>query len=302
LIQVCLLAAIGTLNTAIINPAYGPLAKEFHITTVRASYQTTVVIALNGVGPFLWIPLANVYGRRPVYLFTTLLGFGSVLGSAYAKNFNQLIAARVFNGLWPAAMALGPATVVDLFFYHQRGRAMGIFTVILTSGAHIAPIVGGLIGQYLGWRWTFKFAAILDGFMFVVIAFCLPETLYIRDQARLTRTMSEREIDFTPKTYVSQLRLYSIFPELKLRWNQCIIPSLKMAKYPSVLFPALYYAASYGFASILPAVTVASIFSEVFHWDTLEIGLAYGGALSIGGEFLFRSPYLTLLISFRYTR
>lgn len=66
-----------------------------------------MVIALNGIGPFLWIPLANVYGRRPVYLFTTLLGFGSALGSAYAKNFNQLIAARVFNGLWPAAMALG---------------------------------------------------------------------------------------------------------------------------------------------------------------------------------------------------
>lgn len=56
-----------------------------------------------------------------------------------------------------------------------------------------------------------------------------------------------------------------------------------MAKYPSVIFPALYYAAQYGFASILPAVTVASIFSEEFHWNTLEIGLAYGGALSIGG-------------------
>ena len=52
-----------------------------------------------------------------------------------------------------------------------------------------------------------------------------------------------------------------------------------MAKYPPVLFPALYYAVSYGFASILPAVTVASIFSEVFHWETLEIGLAYGGSL-----------------------
>jgi hypothetical protein len=56
-----------------------------------------------------------------------------------------------------------------------------------------------------------------------------------------------------------------------------------MAKYPSVLFPALYYGAQYGFASILPAVTVASIFSEAFHWNTLEIGLAYGGALSVGG-------------------
>lgn len=286
MIQVCLLACIGTLNTAIINPAYGPLAKEFHITKVQASYQTTVVIALNGVGPFLWIPLANVWGRRPVYLFTTLLGFGSALGSAYAKNFSQLIAARVFNGLWPAAMALGPATVVDLFFYHQRGRAIGLFTVILTSGAHIAPIVGGLVGQYLGWRWTFKFAAILDGFMLLVIIFCLPETLYIRDLSQLTRTASEREIAFSPKTYVSRLRLYSSFPELKLRWNQFVIPSLKMVQYPSVIFPALYYAAQYGFASILPAVTVASIFSEQFGWNTLEIGLAYGGALTIGGLFV----------------
>jgi multidrug resistance protein len=283
LIQVCLLACIGTLNTAIINPAYGPLSEEFGITTVRASYQTTVVIALNGVGPFLWIPLANVYGRRPVYLFTTLIGFASALGSAYSKNFTQLLVARVFNGIWPAALGLGPATVVDLFFYHQRGRAMGLFTVILTSGAHIAPIVGGLLGQFLGWRWTFKFAAILDGVMLLIITFCLPETLYIRNQSHLTRTMSEREIAFTPKTYISRLRLYSTFPELKLRWNQFVIPSLKMARYPSVLFPALYYGAQYGFASILPAVTVASIFSKVFHWNTLEIGLAYGGALSIGG-------------------
>ncbi|KAF8864891.1 MFS general substrate transporter [Acephala macrosclerotiorum] len=283
LLQVCVLAAIGTLNTAIINPAYGPLAKEFHITKVRASYQTTVVIALNGIGPFLWIPLANVYGRRPVYLFTTLLGFSSALGAAYAKNFNQLIVARVFNGLWPAAMALGPATVVDLFFYHQRGRAMGIFTVVLTTGAHLAPIIGGLVGQYLGWRWTFKFAAILDGFMLLAIIFCLPETLYIRDQSRLTRTFSEREITFTPKTYISRLKPYSNFPELTLKWNQFVIPSLKMARYPSVIFPALYYAAQYGFASILPAVTVASIFSKQFGWNTLEIGLAYGGALSIGG-------------------
>lgn len=160
---------------------------------------------------------------------------------------------------------------------------MGLFTVILTTGAHIPPIVGGLIGQFLGWRWTFKFAAILDGVMLLVIVFGLPETLYIRDSTRLARTQHEREVDFTPRSYFSRLRLYSIFPELKLQWNQFVIPSLKMAKYPSVLFPAVYYAAQYGFASILPAVTVASIFSETFHWNTLKIGLAYGGALSIGG-------------------
>jgi len=78
LVQVSLLASLGGMNTAIINPAYVPLSKEFGITTVTASYQTTVVIALNGVAPFIWIPLADVYGRRPVYLASTLLGFVSV--------------------------------------------------------------------------------------------------------------------------------------------------------------------------------------------------------------------------------
>lgn len=53
---------------------------------------------------------------------------------------------------------------------------------------------------------------------------------------------------------------------------------------PSVVFLALYYATQYGFASDLPAVTVASIFSKEFKLDTLQIGLGYGGALFIGGS------------------
>lgn len=51
-LQVCVLASLGTLNTAIINPAYVALGQEFNITTVVASYQTTIVIAVNGVAPF----------------------------------------------------------------------------------------------------------------------------------------------------------------------------------------------------------------------------------------------------------
>lgn len=120
--QVAVLAGLGGMNTAIINPAYEPMSEALGISEIRASYQTTIVIAINGVAPFLWLPLANVYGRRPVYLFCTLLGFASALGCAYAKTFGQLLVARAFNGFMPVAFTLGAATVVDLFFYHQRGR------------------------------------------------------------------------------------------------------------------------------------------------------------------------------------
>lgn len=281
--QVSLLAALGTLNTAIINPAYSQLARDFDITIVKASYQTTVTIVLNGIGPFIWLPLANVYGRRPVFLFTTLLGTASALGSSRAQTYAQLLGARVVNGLFPAAMALGPSVVVDCFPRQQRGRALGVFTVVLTTGAHVAPIVGGLVGQFLGWRWTFGLAAILDGVMFLVVLIALPETLYVRSNAATgqktkSTSTSRRQI------FLSRLRPYAgPFPGRHLHARAFVLPALQAAKRPSVLFPAAYYAAQYGFGSILPAVTVAAIFSERFHWDTLAIGLAYGGALTVGG-------------------
>lgn len=167
---------------------------------------------------------------------------------------------------------------------------MGLFTVVLTTGAHIAPILGGLVGQFLGWKWIFKFTAILDGVMFLVILFGLPETLYVRnaDDPRHTTPIDSREGSKAPslglKAYIARLRPYAgPFPGLKLHLRAFVWPALRTAQYPSVLFPAAYYAAQYGFGSILPAVTVAAIFRERFGWDTLEIGLAYGGALTVGG-------------------
>ena len=279
--QVAILAALGGMNTAIMNPAYEPMSEELGISEIRASYQTTIVIAINGVAPFLWLPLANVYGRRPLYLFCTFLGFASALGCAYAKTFGQLLVARAFNGFMPVAFTLGAATVVDLFFYHQRGRAMGVYTVTMTNGSHLAPIVGGLTGQFLGWRWCFKMAAIFDGIMFMVIFFCLPETLYFR-QPTAAALPQKPQMRF--KAYVQRLKLRTSHPDLKLRASEFVIPSVKMMGYPSVIFPALYYASQYGFASILPAVTVATIFEKFFDWNVLDIGLAYGAALTIGGS------------------
>lgn len=302
--QVSILAALGGLNTATINPALVDLGEEFGITSVHASYQTTVCIALNGVAPWIWIPLANKYGRRPVYLFSTLLGFASILGCAYAQSYATLIVARVFNGLFPAAFALGASTVTDLFPAHQRGRALGFFTVTMTTGSHLAPIVGGLVGGYLGWRWIFKFIAIVDAVMVLTSFFCCLETLTPKASviAKITSDAPKaiiehhepepdpevetwRNVPFSKQAYLSHLTLIS--PHHKtlptLYPLHFLISSLSISWCPSIILPALYYGTQYGFASILPAVTVAPIFSKAFGWTTLHIGLAYGIALTVGG-------------------
>jgi len=142
LIEVSILAFLATLNVAIINPAVALLAEEFGITEVTATYQTTIAIGTSAIGPLIFVPIANVYGRRPVYLFTLFIGFASAIGSAVAKSYGTLILARAFNGSGAATAAvLGAGTSSDMFFMHQRGKVMGLYTLMSTNGAHLAPIV-----------------------------------------------------------------------------------------------------------------------------------------------------------------
>ncbi|KIK56938.1 hypothetical protein GYMLUDRAFT_173749, partial [Collybiopsis luxurians FD-317 M1] len=283
LLQASLLSSLGNINTAIINPAYGELSKEFGISTVTASYQTTAAIAMNGIGPFLFVPLANAFGRRPVYIATTLIGFASALGCAFAHSFGGLVGARLICSYSCGFfLTLSTAQASDLFCLHERGRALGLYTVLYTGG-HFAPIPSGLIGQFLGWRWIFKITAICNGVALLFIFFFLPETLYIRDQ-------TPSEVTKGPRTalerYLWRTKLGRSFPGRQLKLSDFVWPYVKMVRYPSVLFPAIYYSAQVvtflAILRILTAVTVFQIFSEEFGWNTLLIGLAYGGALLIG--------------------
>ena len=118
--------------------------------------------------------------------------------------------------------------------------------------------------------------------MFIIVLFCLPETLYVRSDVK-SQPYSPKK-NYSKTIFLDSLKTRDRTPHIPLSWNKFILPPLRFALKPHAVFPALYYATQYGFASILPAVTVASIFSKEFKWDTLQIGLGYGGALTVGGS------------------
>ncbi|PPQ89000.1 hypothetical protein CVT25_005099 [Psilocybe cyanescens] len=305
LAQVSFLAFLSTMNVAIINPAVILLADEFHIAPVTATYQTTVAIGTSGLGPLLFTPFANVYGRRPAYLLSVLIGFASAVGSAKATSFGTLIIARVINGVGSsAALGLGAGTVVDLFFEHHRGRTMGIFALMSTNGAHLAPIVGGYVAQARGWRWCFWVGAILNGAFFVISCIFMPETIFDRPEGNDTDENvldnlkgTDEKIEEVPivgelfkappmslRTYIHRLWIWDLDrpPTRQIKSTDFLVKPLSMLKYPSVAFPALYYAVTYGFASIEPALTIATLFTQIYHFDTVRNGLANGVSLLVG--------------------
>lgn len=139
LIQVGVMAFLGPYNAALINPSLVLLSKGIHVNPQTAAYSTTTAIILGGVSPFLWAPLANVYGRRPVTLLSMVITILGGISSAISPNFASLTGTRAMCGFgFGGMMSVGTSCVNDMFFLHERGEKTGVYSVLITNGAHIA--------------------------------------------------------------------------------------------------------------------------------------------------------------------
>jgi MFS family permease len=85
------------------------------------------------------VPFANVYGRRPIYLLGNLIAAVTNIAAGYCDTWNGILITRVFNGIAAGStVAIGAATICDLYFQHERGLYMGIYTFFLTNGPHVS--------------------------------------------------------------------------------------------------------------------------------------------------------------------
>ncbi|KAL2204231.1 MFS general substrate transporter [Sarocladium strictum] len=184
LIVVSLYAFVGNFTSSIIAPALQIWPMEFpqeQKTVPQLTYLIAVHVLFLGAGNVIWVPLSNWLGRRPVLLAATLMMTLASVWCGLATSYNSLLAARIFQGLGGAASdTVAPALIGDLYFIHQRGRAMALYTIMLCAG----PIVGGIAGGYLaflhGWRSIFLVSIALSGLCFFGVAFFVPETLFER--------------------------------------------------------------------------------------------------------------------------
>lgn len=106
-----------------------------------ASYNTTLAIAIAGVAPLIWSPLSNVYGRRPLYLFSSVIGIVAGAGSAVATEWGTLLAARFFIGVGTSAgMGIGASLVSDIYYMHERGKYVRYPTLNIYNANPITDI------------------------------------------------------------------------------------------------------------------------------------------------------------------
>ena len=164
--------------------------------------------------------------------------------------------------------------MTDLFFEHERAFYMGIYTISLITGGHIAPIaVGYIVKDTLTWHWCFYIPAIITAFMLPFFILTVPERLYSRSAERAQRPYGSWLENMTMRGKAHSTR--SLKPIDFFR-------PIQMLMYPSVLLPTLYYSVSFGYGSILFIITSANIFAKVYKYKPYQTGVLLGVPLTVG--------------------
>lgn len=139
--------------------------------TAVGTAMPTVVADLGGVARYSWVfsayllaatttvpmygKLADLYGRRVIFTVAILLFLlGSVL-CGLSTTFTQLIFFRTLQGLGAGGVAPIAITVIgDIYTLEERGKMQGLFSAVWATSSLLGPAAGGLITDYLSWRWV----------------------------------------------------------------------------------------------------------------------------------------------------
>lgn len=174
---------------------------EFHSSQEVVTLGVSLFVLGFALGPLLWAPLSELYGRQVVFFGTFLCFTAFNAGAAGSQNMWTLLILRFFGGAFGSSPLTNAGGVVaDLFAAKERGLAMSFFSVAPFMGPVLGPIVGGFMGMTEGWRWVEGLMAIFSGVVFFVAVLCVPETyppVLLRKRAQTLSKM-------TGKVYMSR--------------------------------------------------------------------------------------------------
>ena len=123
------------------SPGTESVSKEFHVGTQVATLGTSLFLFGFGVGPLLWAPLSEVYGRKLAVLAPMFVSACFCFGTAAAKDLQTIMITRFFAGFFSSAPVTNTGGVLgDLFSADKRGFAIAGYAMAVVGG----PVIGEL--------------------------------------------------------------------------------------------------------------------------------------------------------------
>ncbi|KAL7933792.1 major facilitator superfamily domain-containing protein [Trichoderma chlorosporum] len=272
---------ISPIASSMVAPGLPQISRDLHITEeIESALVLSIFVAAYAVGPLIWGPLSELYGRVIVIQVANLWFLLFNLGCGLAKTSAQMFVFRFLSGIGGSApLAIGGGVLSDLFTAEERGRAMSIYSLMPLLGPALGPIAGGWVSERTTWRWVFYSTTIACGVIQTAGLFFLQETyapvLLQRKKAAMIKETGNAnlvtEYDDPNKT-ITQMLVIALTRPFRLLFTQ-----------PIVQVMSLYMMYLYGLTYLILS-TFASLWANEYHERPGIAGLNY---ISLGlGFFL----------------
>ncbi|MFA7632565.1 MAG: multidrug effflux MFS transporter [Thiohalomonadaceae bacterium] len=194
-------------------PSFPAIASEFSASYTQMQQTMGLYLAVFALTTLFYGPLSDSFGRRPVIIGAlALYVFGSV-GAAMTDSIGGLLFWRVVQGLSAGAgVVVGRAMVRDAFSGHHAQRVLSHAMLIVAVAPAIAPMIGGVLQTFFGWRSIFWFLALLGVALFSLAIWRAPETLPLaeRQSARPGRVLTTYGIALQNRQFMGLVLAFSL--------------------------------------------------------------------------------------------
>lgn len=174
--------SLGMVASTIYVPSIPAIAVALETSIARVQFTFVGYLLAFAISMLVLGPSSDRYGRRRTMIFGVAL---SVLGSiacAASPTIDCLIAARILQGIGlSAGMVVGRATIRDLYGEQGAAQIIASLSIVMTLLQAFAPIPGGYLQTWIGWRANFAAVAIWAAVALVLIVRYLPRACSVNN-------------------------------------------------------------------------------------------------------------------------
>lgn len=180
------LAAMAPISTDIALPSYAATAEALGATQAAVAVSLSLFMIGYAVGPLVYGPLSERFGRRPILIVGLVLYVIAGLVCAATSSLGGLLAGRLVQGVSAAsASVLALAIVRDLYEGVEARRKLSYVMLILGLMPMIAPTIGAVVLGAFGWRGVYAAMACAGLLLLAAVVLGLGESLRRRNPEAL---------------------------------------------------------------------------------------------------------------------
>ncbi len=181
------LTALAPLSTDLYLPTLPDMGRAFGVSPAKVQLTLSAYLVGFAIGQIAYGPISDWYGRRSGLLVALACYCAGSLICLFAPSIDVLIGARVLQAFGGSgAIVLARAVVRDLYSGARAGKELSLMSLVMAFGPVSAPMIGGILHAFFGWRSSFAALLIFGTVVMVMVLRKMPETVGERPQERIS--------------------------------------------------------------------------------------------------------------------